>query len=517
MPRDGALRAVPIFRILNGENSVQLITYADRLGGDLCGLKALLDNELAGLFDGVHVLPFFYPIDGADAGFDPIDHASVDPKIGDWSDIRALAGAYSVTADLIVNHVSADSQQFRDVQQLGVASRYWDLFLRKSDVFFENKSARVSAEEVERVYRPRPGSPFTPIELENGNTYEFWTTFSANQLDINVEAPSGARYLESILKKFSAASIREIRLDAAGYAIKRRGTTCFMLPETFDFVASLSAKAEELGMATLVEIHAHYQTQIAIASQVGRVYDFALPPLVLHAIYTGDAEPLKRWLEIAPRNCVTVLDTHDGIGILDVARQGDIEGLLTNDEINSLVETIHQKTNGASRRASGHAASNLDVYQVNSTYYSALGGCDRDYLLARAVQFFAPGTPQVYYVGLLAGENDTELVERTGTGRDINRHFYSSAEISDAMRRRVVKDLKQLICLRNESPAFDGAFSIVNAAKGEIVLRWDCADAFAQLTVKFSEGWAAIDMGTADGSRSYLIDDNLLSEVSSRS
>ena len=511
------MRAVSANQILSGDNSVQLITYADRLGGDLCGLKALLDNELRGLFGGVHVLPFFYPIDGEDAGFDPIDHTSVDPKLGGWSDVRALASAYSVMADLIVNHVSAGSAQFRDVRQLGVASRYWDLFLRKADIFSGDRAAGVSAEEIERIYRPRPGSPFTRIELDDHSAYEFWTTFSANQLDINVETPSGERYLESILAKFSAASIAEIRLDAAGYAIKRRGTSCFMLPETFDFIASLSAQAEQFGMDTLVEIHSHYQTQIAIASQVSRVYDFALPPLVLHSLYTADAEPLKRWLEIAPRNCVTVLDTHDGIGILDVARQGDIEGLLTNEEIDALVESIHQKTKGESRRASGHAASNLDVYQVNSTYYSALGASDRDYLIARAIQFFAPGTPQVYYVGLLAGKNDMELVERTGTGRDINRHHYTASEIASAMHRPVVRHLMRLIRLRNDSPAFGGEFSIVGTAAHEIAMRWESADACAQLTVGLRERRAHIEMRGADGTLSYTIDDNLLSEMQAES
>ena len=149
--------------------------------------------------------------------------------------------------------------------------------------------------------------------------------------------------------------MREIRLDAAGYAIKRRGTACFMLPETFDFIAELSERANELGMQTLVEIHSHYQTQIAIASSVGRVYDFALPPLVLHSLYTSDFSALKRWLAIAPRNCVTVLDTHDGIGIHDVARQGDLEGLLADEEVDGLVNTIHKKTGGDSAKWRGRS------------------------------------------------------------------------------------------------------------------------------------------------------------------
>lgn len=492
-------------------NHVQLINYVDRFGSNLAGLKSLLENELRGLFGGVHLLPFFDPVDGADAGFDPVDHRRVDPRLGDWTDVAALSAGYSIMADLIVNHVSADSPQFLDVRKHGRQSRYWDLFLRKGDVFPDEEPAAATAAEVKRIYRPRPGQPFTPITLDDGTAFDFWTTFSRQQLDINVEVPAGRDYLESILDTFAAAGIREIRLDAAGYAIKRRGTTCFMLPETFEFIESLSTSALERGIETLVEIHSHYQTQIEIASRVGRVYDFALPPLVLHTLYNGSAASLTSWLKVAPRNCVTVLDTHDGIGIVDVARQGDVAGLLDDKEIDSLVETIHDKTAGASRRASGQAASNLDIYQVNSTYYDALGRSGRDYLIARAIQLFAPGTPQVYYVGLLAGENDLPLLERTGVGRDVNRHYYTRQEIHAALERPVVADLMQLIRLRNEAPAFGGRFSIEDSPDDELIMRWDLADAHARLHVRLRAREATIELSTAGRAQRLTISDALLS------
>lgn len=484
---------------------MQLITYADRLGGDLAGLRSLLDNQFSGLFSGVHILPFFDPIDGADAGFDPIDHTRVDPRIGDWGDVAALAGSYSVMADLIVNHVSADSPQFADVRKHGPESRFWKLFLRKRDVFPDSEPDEQIDEEIRRIYRPRPGAPFTTIELDDGSRREFWTTFSPKQLDINVECPAGKRYLASILQKFADAGVAEIRLDAAGYAIKRRATPCFMLPETFEFIGGLSEQAAGLGIRTLVEIHSYYQTQIAIANRVGRVYDFALPPLVLHTLYTSDATALRRWLEISPRNCVTVLDTHDGIGIMDVARQGELEGLLADAEIDNLVETIHEKTGGASRRASGQAASNLDIYQVNSTYYDALGRSDTDYLIARAIQFFAPGTPQVYYAGLLAGENDLDLVEKTGVGRDINRHHYTEDEIHQALARPVVERLIELIRLRNRLPAMDGSFSIPACPDDQLRLRWESSDQFAELQVELRKRRAFIEYSETGGPRRYPI------------
>lgn len=484
---------------------MQLIAYADRLGADLRGLQSILKNEFRDLFSGVHILPFYDPINGADAGFDPIDHTHVDPRLGDWSDVAAIAEDFSVMADLIVNHMSADSPQFKDVIRNGRESEFWDLFLRKTDLFPDNEPGPEQDEELRRIYRPRPSAPFTPIALEDGNSHEFWTTFSEEQLDINVECAAGRSYLGSILGKFATAKVREIRLDAAGYAIKRRGTPCFMLPETFEFIGTLSDQARALGIQTLVEIHSYYQTQIAIASNVGRVYDFALPPLILHTLYNADAGALKRWLEISPRNCVTVLDTHDGIGILDVARQGELEGLLADAEIVDLVETIHSKTGGSSRLASGHAASNLDIYQVNSTYYDALGRDDNAYLIARAIQFFAPGTPQVYYVGLLAGENDMALVEKTDVGRDINRHYYTPEEIREALRRPVVEQLMALIRLRNRLPVFDGEFSIGESQPGELALRWDNGEAYAELFVDLEKTSATIDYSDAGGSGCFSI------------
>jgi sucrose phosphorylase len=204
---------------------------------------------------------------------------------------------------------------------------------------------------------------------------------------------------------------------------------------------------------------------------------------VLHTLYTDDASVLKYWLSIAPRNCVTVLDTHDGIGIVDVGRSGDLEGLLSDAQIDNLVETIHEKTGGKSRLASGHAASNLDIYQVNSTYYDAVGGSDLDYLIARAIQLFVPGTPQIYYVGLFAGENDFELVQRTGTGRDINRHYYSEEEVRESLQRPVVRELIELIRLRNALPVFNGEFSVIESSGSEILLHWNDGADYARLDV----------------------------------
>jgi len=458
-------------------NQVQLITYVDRLGGGgLRELQRLLAGPLAGLFGGVHLLPFFHAIDGADAGYDPIDHTHVDPRLGTWDDVRALSRGLPVMADLIVNHISADSPQFQDF------SRHDGLFLTFDRVFPRGATEA----QLLAIARLRPALPFTCATLANGEQRVFWTTFTPQQIDLDVRHPQGAAYLASILETFRAGGVAMIRLDAAGYAIKEPGTSCFMLPETCAFIAGLAQRARALGLAALVEIHGHHRHQIEIARHVDRVYDFALPPLVLHALFNRTAHALKAWLAISPRNAITVLDTHDGIGIVDAgADPADPgrPGLLTAAEIEALVETIHVRSRGQSRLASGTAADNPDLSQVNCTYYDALGRDDRDYLTARAIQFFAPGVPQVYYVGLLAGTNDLELLARTKVGRDINRHRYTAAEIAAALARPIVQDQLALIRLRNGHPAFNGDFAVAPSPAHVLHLRWTRAAEWIELVV----------------------------------
>ena len=482
------------------KNQVQLITYVDRLsGGGFQELAALLRGPLRGLFGGVHVLPFFPPIDGADAGFDPSDHTQVDPRLGDWQDVRDLADVAEVMADVIVNHVSVNSPQFQDVVALGKASRYDGLFLTPDRVF----PGGPTPEEAAAIYRPRPGLPFSQQPLADGTLRDCWTTFTPQQLDIDVAHPEGKAYLSGILQTFAQNGIRMVRLDAIGYAIKKRGTSCFMLPETFDFIAAFAAEAKALGIEVLVEIHSYYQRQVEIARHVDWVYDFALPPLVLHAFEFNTAARLKDWIAVRPANALTVLDTHDGIGIVDIGadaadREGS-PGLVPPAELDALVEAIHRNSGGASRLATGAAASNLDLYQVNCTFYDAMARNDRDYLLARAIQFFLPGVPQVYYVGALAGTNDLPLLQRTGVGRDINRHYYDTAEVVAELQRPVVAQLCGLIALRNRHPAFQGEFTLEDSAPEVLAVRWNAGEHQARLTVNLATREHRIEMTPAPG------------------
>src|SRR5688572_15493970 len=483
-----ATRSIPHLPM---KNEAQLITYADRLpGGTFRDLQRWLQGPLAGAFGGVHVLPFFHPVDGADAGFDPIDHTQVDPRVGSWDDVAALAAHIDVMADVIVNHVSRHSPQFQDYDVHGAASPYAGLFLTYHRVFPDG----AREPELAALHTPRPGLPFTKHESPRREPVLLWTTFTSDQIDIDVQHPEGRRYLAAVLTRLHDAGIRAIRLDAVGYAIKKAGTSCFMIPETFVFIADLTAQARALGMDVLVEVHGHYQDQIDVARQVDWVYDFALPPLVLHTLYTRDVSRLMHWLEIRPRNAVTVLDTHDGIGVKDVAGdpRRDAPGLLEQHDIDSLIQTIHERSRGESRLASGNAASNVDSSQINCTFYDALGQRDAEYLIARAIQCFVPGIPQVYYVGLLAGRDDLELLRRTGIGRDINRHYYKADELRQELTRPVVQSLLALLRIRNTYPAFQGAFTVVDSAADTLALVWTNDEESARLEVNLTEMCASI-------------------------
>jgi len=483
-------------------NQVQLIAYADRLGGSLPGLARLLDGPLAGLFGGVHVLPFFVPYDGADAGFDPVDHLTVDPRLGSWEDVRRLGRSLDTVADLIVNHVSDRSVQFRDVVERGERSPYAGMFLTYDRVF----PAGATEADLVRIVRPRPGLPFTPVVLGERQRLA-WTTFTSHQIDLDVHHPIARRYLSEVLRRLAEAGVAMVRLDAVGYAVKTEGSSCFMTPETVEFIVDIAAEAGRLGLDVLTEVHAHHRYAVETAARVDRVYDFVLAPLILHAVFTGDGRPLRDWLASRPGNAVTVLDTHDGIGMVDAGPGPDTDdgGLLSAAQIDALVATISRNSGGTSRASTargGGAYRGGGVYQVSCTAYDAVGRDDRRYLLARLLQFLAPGVPQVYYVGLLAGRNDPAA---SGDAREINRRRYTAPEVVEALRQPVVLALTRLIRFRNAHPAFGGEFTLLDAPAGELAVAWRAGAASAELRTCLADASYRLTF-TADGTTRTVTD-----------
>ncbi|WP_376740914.1 sucrose phosphorylase, partial [Clostridium neonatale] len=276
-------------------------------------------------------------------------------------------------------------------------------------------------------------------------------------MDIDCESETGKKFINENLKFLAGNGASLIRLDAFAYATKKAGTSCFFIePGVWNLLGQCDEVLKDYGALLLPEIHEHYSMQLKIAEKGYFVYDFALPMLLIHALYYGEGKYLKNWLEICPRKQFTTLDTHDGIGVVDV------KDLLPDEEINKTKEDIFKFGANVKKIYNTSAYNNLDIYQINCTYYSALGDNDNAYLLARAIQFFAPGIPQVYYVGMLAGKNDLELLEETKVGRNINRYYYTKEEVEMEIKRPVVHKLLELMRFRNNHPAFnlDGSFKV---------------------------------------------------------
>lgn len=458
-------------------NEIMLITYSDSMGQNLKDLKHVLDNIIGNAVGGVHLLPFF-PSSG-DRGFAPIDYHEVDPDFGSWKDIRAISEKYYLMADYMINHISAKSKYYQDFLQNKENSPYKDLFIRYKD-FWEN--GEPTEEQVDLIYKRKPRAPYVTAEFADGTKEKLWCTFDEEQIDINCTSETGKKFIRDNLEFLASQGVSIVRLDAFAYATKRPNTTCFFVePDVWELLQYVDDILKPHQVTLLPEIHEHYTMQQKIESKGFYVYDFALPMLLLNALYYGQSQYLKNWLTICPRKQFTTLDTHDGIGVVDV------KDLMPDDEIKKTQEDIYQFGANVKKIYSSASYNNLDIYQVNCTYYSALGNNDKDYLIARAVQFFAPGIPQVYYVGMLAGKNDLELLEKTRVGRDINRHYYSIDEIEQEIKRPVVDSLLSLMRFRNTCNAFNGEFELADTDDSSLhIIRKNASD-FAELKVNFKE------------------------------
>lgn len=453
-------------------NQVMLITYADSLGKDLKELKALLDGPLRGAVGGVHILPFFPS--SADRGFAPMTYREVDPEFGGWADVEALGRDHPLMFDYMINHISRQSEYCKDFLRQKDASPYKDLFLRYKDFW---PGGEPTQEQIDQIYKRKPRAPYSEVTFADGTREKLWCTFDEEQLDLNCAHPFTRAWIQENLRFLAGKSASVIRLDAFAYAAKKPDTSCFFLePEIWDLLELCADTLAPYGCALLPEIHEHYTMQLKVAEKGYYVYDFALPMLLLHGLYTGRADRLAHWMTICPRKQFTTLDTHDGIGVVDA------KDLMTDEEIALTRDRLYAQGGSVNRKYSSADYNNLDIYQINCTYYSALGCDDDAYLTARAVQLFAPGIPQVYYVGLLAGRNDVERVEKTRTGRDINRHSFSAGEVQTETERPVVQKLLALLRLRNTHPAFGGSVSVSGGEDGRLTLLWENGDQSARLT-----------------------------------
>ncbi|MFA9463176.1 MAG: sucrose phosphorylase [Velocimicrobium sp.] len=458
------------------ENKCMLITYADSMGHNLGDLNYVLDKYFNKAIGGVHVLPFF-PSSG-DRGFAPIDYHKVDSKLGDWGDIEKMAKHYYLMFDYMINHISAQSEYYQDFLEKKEASTYKDLFIRYQNFWEQGEP---SEEEVNVIYKRKPRAPYVEAHFRDGSSEKVWCTFDEEQIDINCKTETAKAFIKDNLETLCKHGAALIRLDAFAYATKVAGTSCFFIePDVWKFLKECEDSIRPFQVELLPEIHEHFTMQQKIEKKDYYVYDFALPMLLIHAIYYGKTKYLKHWLTICPRKQFTTLDTHDGIGVVDV------KDLLPDLEIERTKEDIYKFGANVKKIYSTAAYNNLDIYQINCTYYSALGNDDDSYLLARAVQFFAPGIPQIYYVGLLAGKNDLDLLEATKVGRNINRHYYTLEEVESEVERPVVRALLKLMEFRNTHPAFLGEFDMKECKENELHIVRENGEHRAELRANFT-------------------------------
>ncbi|MFS0795487.1 sucrose phosphorylase [Microbacterium sp. 1P10AE] len=461
-------------------NEAMLITYADSMGGNLSELHRVLRTHFAGAFGGIHVLPFF-PSSG-DRGFAVIEYDIVDPAFGTWDDIDALGEDYYLMADFMINHASIRSAEFIDYMQRGDESPYKSMFIDWNEFW---GGGEPTEEEMAALYRRKQHGPYLDMTRADGKVVCLWNTFFAEQVDIDPWQPVTQEYFARNLGRL-ADHVALIRFDAFAYAAKRPGTSCFFVePEVWDVLEIGMAPIKDRGTQMLPEIHENYEIQLKMSAKGHWVYDFALPMLTLHTLFTGRTDRVRHWLEICPRKQFTTLDTHDGIGVVDVV------GLLEDDEIDSIVDLVNARTEhlreilplpaSVIRRGEKGA----QRYQLMSSFYSALGEDDAAYLLARVFQLFVPGIPQIYYVGALFGANDPEALAAAGDARAANRHDYTAAEIAERVEKREIQQFLDILRWRNTFPAFDGDFDVTDEAPGILVLTWTDADSEARLRADF--------------------------------
>ncbi len=457
-------------------NKIMLITYPDSMGGDLNTLNLSLRQYFNGAVGGIHILPFF-PSSG-DRGFSPITYDQVAADFGNWEDIRKLSESYHLMCDVMVNHISKQSNEFRDYLLHGEKSEYAGMFLDYEEFWGKGRPTK---EDIQLLYRRKDGEPYLEVEFSNGNKKKLWCTFTEEQLDLDINHALTKKNITETFHKLVQHGISLIRLDAVGYVIKRKNTNCFLVePDIWEFMDSLNKSMKEKEIYLLPEIHDTWHTAKKLEAHNIWSYDFVLPCLMLQAIYKKTTGKLADWLRTAPKTQFTVLDTHDGIGVYDSF------DWVNHEEAQELISLLEDTLSYSFKPLNPEKKRHWKAYQLYATYFSALHEDEQAYLCARAIQFFAPGIPQVYYVGMLAGKNDYDALAVNSDHRSINRHNFSIFEIEMNSQREVVKKLIHLMQFRNQYPAFDGEIIVENPTDKNLIITRNDGQYQAVLTCDFN-------------------------------
>jgi len=442
------------------ERDVVLITYADQFHQQnektLKTLNDFYHRWLANSFSHVHLLPF-YPW-SSDDGFSVIDYHQVDAVCGDWQDVAQLNKSTSLMFDFVCNHISAKSHWF--TEYLAGNPEYQN--------FFISVDPRT---DLSTVTRPRALPLLSPFTLADGSQQHIWTTFSDDQIDLNFANPLVLLAMVDVLLRYLQEGADYIRLDAVGYMWKTIGTNCIHLEKTHQLVKLFRAVVDTVapGTVLITETNVPHKDNISYLGnghdEAQMVYQFPLPPLVLHAIHTGSAQVLSQWansLSDATNGNTTwfnFLASHDGIGL------NPLRGILPEEDILQLVNQLQDE--GARVNWKNNPDGTRSPYEINVTYMDALNRRDSSdeerlarFILAHAILLAFPGVPAIYVQSILGSRNDEAGVERLGYNRAINRQKYERHAIEsqlldeNSLRQQVYKKLSHLINVRKNHPAF---------------------------------------------------------------
>ncbi|MCU7845594.1 MAG: glycosidase [Candidatus Thiodiazotropha sp. (ex Monitilora ramsayi)] len=536
-------------------SGVMLNAYPDSIGGKLSDIVSLLERpELKDTFSLFYILPTFFNSD-LDRGFSIVDY-DLNKALVSEKDLEALHDlGITFKFDLILNHLSVASPQFKDLLEKGDVSEYkhffvdWNKFWHTHGEMGDDGHIIPKAEFLDKLFMRKPGLPILKVGFPDGTQRPYWNTFYQQvdysylapedfsgiqgvtregataiaamvnenieseadlrimdldgyahyrseilsvvekkrqylgQMDLNPKSEKVWAFYEETLKKLKQYGAKIIRLDAFAYLHKEPGECNFFnKPGTWVYLERLKQIAKQYDLTIFPEIHSEYGTRIheEVAGKGYPIYDFFFPGLVIDALERGTNQHLLAWIrEITEKGLQTInmLGCHDGIPVLDLkgAEVDGIfnQGLLNDDQIEVVVDRIIER-GGRVKNLYGPDGKKIAYYQVNATFFSALGENEQKLLLARAIQLFMPGIPQVWYLDLFAGKNDYEAADEGGAAghKEINRTNLSQEEIENGLQQAVVKDQIELIRLRNTSPAFSGRLTVADSDTDTLVLTW---------------------------------------------
>jgi len=457
------------------ETDAVLITYADMVQKQgerpLQTLRGFCQENLRGAFKVVHLLPFF-PW-SSDDGFSVIDYREVDPMVGTWADVRRLGEDFGLMFDLVLNHCSSRSEWFRDfVSGIEPATHY-----------FLEMDPRT---ELGEVVRPRTSPLLTKTRTRDGETH-VWTTFSADQVDLNWQNPDVLFEFLDILFLYLSQGMRICRMDAVAFLWKELGTGCIHLPQTHEMVKLfrdvIDMVQPEAVILTETNVpHRENVSYFGAGDEAHMVYNFTLPPLLLHGLLRQDASTLTKWaqeLGEAPRHCTffNFTASHDGIGMRP------LQDILDEEEIEWLVKQTQERGGRVSYRAL--ADGSKKPYELNITYFDALSEPGEEalsierFLCSQALALSLRGVPGVYFHSLVATPNYEEGVEETGQNRTINRRKYEEETLAgllgsrDGRQARVFRRYTRMLKHRARREAFhpDGAQLVHNGGKNLFIVQ----------------------------------------------